>query len=291
MWSMPPADPPAQLTRSGSARRSPTRSARVWWGEPAGTAITSYSSRSRASGTVSSIETGERLVRMDPSMTCPNTITVCGSPRWRVTRSASPMVPPAPPRLTTSTGTPRMPASVHTCCIWRAVWSQPPPGLAGASRVSAPWGNPADVGASAFAGRSVFTPPPQEASIAVQRAMAQSRQGPALSPAARGPGGGLRRACSGSGQHAVADSVGTSALYQDRPRSTPPNLSTPASAPRRPACRARRSAVSGHGGGRTAPGEDRPSENPGVGAFSPREAEKPDGQGWTKRPLHTNRLR
>ena len=222
MWSMPPADPPAQLTRSGSARRSPTRSARVWWGEPAGTAITSYSSSSRASGTVSSIETGERLVRMDPSMTCPNTITVCGSPRWRVTRSASPMVPPAPPRLTTSTGTPRMPASVHTCCIWRAVWSQPPPGLAGASRVSAPWGNPADVGASAFAGRSVVTPPPQEASIAVQRAMAQSRQGPALSPAARGPGGGLRRACSGSGQHAVADSVGTSALYQDRSRSTPP---------------------------------------------------------------------
>ena len=106
MWSMPPADPPAQLTRSGSARKSSRRSARVWWGEPAGTATTSYSSRSRASGTASSIETGERLVRMDPSMTCPNTITVWGSPRWRATRSASPMVPPAPPRLTTSTGHP-----------------------------------------------------------------------------------------------------------------------------------------------------------------------------------------
>ena len=215
MWSIPPADPPAQLTRSGSARKSRIRSARVSWGEPAGTATTSYSSSSRASGTVSSIESGVRLVRMAPSMTCPKTISVCGSPR--ATKSASPMVPPAPPRLTTSTGTPRMPASVHTCWIWRAVWSQPPPGLAGARRVTAPRGYPAAVGSSASGGRSGATPPAQPASNTTQTATAQKRNG--------GPGpGSLRR-------HAVTRPCGMSALYQDRRPSTSPNRPAPASGP------------------------------------------------------------
>ena len=54
-----------------------------------------------------------------------------GLPFDWLTNWARPMVPPAPGTFVTCT-LPEMPSSCSTVCMVRAVWSQPPPGAAGA---------------------------------------------------------------------------------------------------------------------------------------------------------------
>ena len=84
------------------------------------------------------VDSGENsLPFMSAELVMPNPpiMSLCGSPRPRVTSSASAMVPPAPPRLMTSRLVGTRSASCTARWRKRAVWSQPPPGLAGTTKV------------------------------------------------------------------------------------------------------------------------------------------------------------
>ena len=65
-------------------------------------------------------------------MTKPFTINVLPSPLAVLTNCARPTVPPAPGMLVTCALF-AAPEATIACCIDRAVWSQPPPGAAGAT--------------------------------------------------------------------------------------------------------------------------------------------------------------
>jgi hypothetical protein len=88
-------------------------------------------------GSASASVTGERCITMPPSMMSPDTSSVSPLPRSDPTNRARPMVPAAPGTLSTM-GVLTMPVRCSTCCIARAVWSQPPPGAAGATIRSLP---------------------------------------------------------------------------------------------------------------------------------------------------------
>ncbi len=66
------------------------------------------------------------------------TMSWWGSPFAAFTNWAMPMEPPAPGTLVTCTLL-AMPDWVKACCMVRAVWSQPPPGAAGAMSLSSDW--------------------------------------------------------------------------------------------------------------------------------------------------------
>ena len=68
-------------------------------------------------------------------MTKPMTMSWLPSPLALLTNCAMPTEPPAPGTLVTCTLL-AMPDCVRACCIERAVWSQPPPGAAGARILS-----------------------------------------------------------------------------------------------------------------------------------------------------------
>src|SRR5262245_51312620 len=140
MWSMPPAEPPAQVTLDTSFFTASARSLAVLIGELAGTTMTWVSSVSRAIGVTWSRLTGDLLVRMAPTMTKPLTMSWLPSPLAPLTNWAMPTVPPAPATLVTCTLRAIFSAT-SACCIDRAVWSQPPPGAAGAMILSSIWAN------------------------------------------------------------------------------------------------------------------------------------------------------
>ena len=106
-------------------------------GDFAGTTMASGSAVSRAIGVVWSRLTGDLLVRMAPTMTKPFTRSWLGSP-LALTNCARPTVPPAPGTFVTCTFL-ALPEAVRACCMERAVWSQPPPGAAGAMILSSIW--------------------------------------------------------------------------------------------------------------------------------------------------------
>jgi len=74
--------------------------------------------------------TGDLLVISAPTITMPPISIVLPSPLLEVMNCARPMVPPAPPLLSTVTrGT--ILSACSAACNARPVWSQPPPGAAG----------------------------------------------------------------------------------------------------------------------------------------------------------------
>ena len=73
-------------------------------------------------------------------MTKPLTISWLPSPLALLTNCARPTVPPAPGMLITCALLASF-SAVSACCIERAVWSQPPPGAAGAMILSSIWAN------------------------------------------------------------------------------------------------------------------------------------------------------
>ncbi len=99
--------------------------------DEAGTTMTSYSPVRRAIGVVFSSVTADWLVRMAPTITRPLTIRTFGLPFSLSASCARPIVPPAPVTFSTVADL-AMPADCMASCMARAVWSQPPPGLAGA---------------------------------------------------------------------------------------------------------------------------------------------------------------
>ena len=132
MWSVPPVEPPPQDTEPGSAFSFATRSPIVLNGESAGTTISSYSPVSRASGVTSS-RRDRRLVGQDGAhhdqaadQDRVALALLAGDELGEADRAAGAgdVLRPARPR--------RGPLSCSAVCIARAVWSQPPPGLAGA---------------------------------------------------------------------------------------------------------------------------------------------------------------
>ncbi len=131
MWSVPPAEPPPQATEPVSALSLAIRSARVFISEAAGTTTTSYSPVRRAIGVTWSRVAGDLLVRMAPIMTRPLTMSTLPLPFSLSTSCARPTVPPAPATFSTVTDFAWPPALI-TSSSARAVWSQPPPGFAGA---------------------------------------------------------------------------------------------------------------------------------------------------------------
>ena len=100
-------------------------------GESAGTTTSSYSPVRRASGVTLARVTGDLLVRIAPSMTRPLTRMASPFLPRPETNCARPIVPPAPPMFSTLTPEASLSAS-SAAWMARAVWSQPPPGLAGA---------------------------------------------------------------------------------------------------------------------------------------------------------------
>jgi hypothetical protein len=93
--------------------------------------MTRYSPVRRAIGVVWSRVTGDLLRRIAPTMTNPLTRSWLPSP-LALTNLARPTVPPAPGSLATCTLL-AAPAATMALCMARAVWSQPPPGAAGAT--------------------------------------------------------------------------------------------------------------------------------------------------------------
>ena len=93
--------------------------------------MTSYSPVSRATGVTSASVIGDACITTPPSMISPETISASPRPRSAPMNRANPIVPAAP--VTFSTATVRTsPSACSACCSARAVWSQPPPGAAGA---------------------------------------------------------------------------------------------------------------------------------------------------------------
>src|SRR5262245_39883197 len=137
MWSAPPAEPPAKVTRATSFFTAAARSLASLIGELAGTTMTCVSSVSRAIGVTWLKLSGDLLSRMAPTMTKPLTISVLPSPLL-LTNCANPTVPPAPGMLITCALLTSF-SAVIACCRERAVWSQPPPGAAGAMSLSSIW--------------------------------------------------------------------------------------------------------------------------------------------------------
>ena len=117
---MPPADPPPHEIDSGAARNAATRSASVPSGDPAGTAITSYSPLNRAIGVTWRNVTGDWCVTTAPSMISPDTISTSPLPRSALMKRARPIVPAAPGMFSTDEVW-TMPASCSAACIARAV--------------------------------------------------------------------------------------------------------------------------------------------------------------------------
>ena len=99
--------------------------------------MTCVSSVSRAIGVTWSSVTGDLFSRIAPTITKPLTISVLPSPLL-LTNCARPTVPPAPGTLITCALFTSF-SAVSACCIERAVWSQPPPGAAGAMILSSIW--------------------------------------------------------------------------------------------------------------------------------------------------------
>ena len=107
-------------TAPASFLRASVKSLSVLNGEDAGTAITSYSEVSRAMGVTEAKVTGDLLVRMAPTITRPMTMREPPSP-LALANSASPMVPPAPPRLVSRTDPVTSFSARSACSIARAV--------------------------------------------------------------------------------------------------------------------------------------------------------------------------
>lgn len=120
--SVPPNDPPAIASAPGSLLHAVTNSARPQ--EPPRRHIPPSS---RAIGVTCSSVTGESLVKMAPIMMRPVIINKFESPSCEFTTCASPITPSALGTLITCAF---LAESVlrKTCCITRAVWSQPTPG-------------------------------------------------------------------------------------------------------------------------------------------------------------------
>ena len=130
MWSDPPAEPPPQATLPGLALNWATRSFSDWSLDVPGTTTTWYSPVRRAIGVTCDRLTGDLLVMMAPTITMPPIISVLGSPLLELTNCARPMVPPAPPLLSTVILLTMLSLCIAACNA-RPVWSQPPPGAAG----------------------------------------------------------------------------------------------------------------------------------------------------------------
>ena len=129
-WSLPPAEPPPQATLPGLALTWATSSFIDCSFDAAGTTTTWYSPVRRAIGVTCDRLTGDLLVISAPTITMPPIIIVLPSPLLEVMNCARPMVPPAPPLLSTVTrGT--ILSACSAACSARPVWSQPPPGAAG----------------------------------------------------------------------------------------------------------------------------------------------------------------
>ena len=126
------------MTLATSFFTASARSLAVLIGEFAGTTMTCVSSVRRAIGVTWSSETGDLFIRIAPTMTKPLTISWLPSPLAPLTNCARPTVPPAPGTLITCTLFTSF-SAVSACCIERAVWSQPPPGAAGAMIFSSIW--------------------------------------------------------------------------------------------------------------------------------------------------------
>ncbi len=141
------ARPPARSCRPGCdrcrrrnlrpTRRCPglalnwaTSSLSDWILDVPGTTMTSYSPVRRAIGVTCDRLTGDLLVMIAPTMTMPPIISALGSPLLELTNCAMPIVPPAPPLLSTVIFL-TMPSLCSAACSARPVWSQPPPGAAG----------------------------------------------------------------------------------------------------------------------------------------------------------------
>ena len=95
-----------------------------------GTTTTWYSPVSRAIGVTCDRLTGDLLVMIAPTITMPPIIIALPSPLLELTNCARPIVPPAPPLLSTVTLGTILSACIAACSA-RPVWSQPPPGAAG----------------------------------------------------------------------------------------------------------------------------------------------------------------
>ena len=98
---MPPAEPPPQETLPGFALNCATSSLSEVIFDVPGTTTTSYSPVSRAMGVTCDRLTGDLLEMIAPTITMPPTINALGSPLFELTNCASPIVPPAPPLLST----------------------------------------------------------------------------------------------------------------------------------------------------------------------------------------------
>ena len=103
---------------------------RFWYGESAGTTITSKSSASLAIGVTSASVASLSLAMIPPTITVPVTINVPACPPMSA-NWPSPMVPAAPGMLTTWTLF-TMPSDFSACWVSLATRSHPPPGAAGA---------------------------------------------------------------------------------------------------------------------------------------------------------------
>jgi hypothetical protein len=129
MWSVPPAEPPVIDTPLPFSWIAASRSSTDLYGESAGTTSTSSSAVSRAIGVVSSSRAVDAFVSTAPTMTRP--VIIRYDVDFSFASFCRPTVPPAPPTLLTCTD-PASFAPDTAADIARAVWSQPPPGSAGA---------------------------------------------------------------------------------------------------------------------------------------------------------------
>jgi hypothetical protein len=130
MWSEPPAEPPPHATLPGFALNWAISSLSEVIFEVPGTTTTSYSPVRRAIGVTCDRLTGDLFEMMAPTITIPPIISAFGSPLLELTNWAIPIVPPAPPLLSTVIFL-TVPSLWIAACSARPVWSQPPPGAAG----------------------------------------------------------------------------------------------------------------------------------------------------------------
>src|SRR5262245_13865082 len=115
-----------------------------------------------------------------PTMTKPLTMSWLPSPFAPVANCARPTLPPAPGTLVTCTLLTSL-AAISACCMARAVWSQPPPGAAGAMIFNSIWARTGVVSAASASAAmtNVRMRPPQFANyLKLFEDVSAGRKGP-----------------------------------------------------------------------------------------------------------------